>query len=120
VIEESIGKRLGDVRSWRWGGGAGAHRLTSYYRGPRTVIYFASVPPAPARKLGRAPSADGDVWLARSPGPAAFTGTDDRCVHPLLVYADLLAEADDRARDAAAELRTRFLPALEGNEERRR
>lgn len=98
------------------GGGAAAHRLTGYYRGPRTVIYFASVPPAPARKLGLVPSADGDVWLARSPGPAAFTGTDERCVHPLLVYTDLLAEGDDRARDAAAELRSRFLAELDGGE----
>jgi len=118
LLGESLGKRLGDARSWRWGGGAAAQRLTGYYRGPRTVIYFASAPPTPARKLGLVPSADGDVWLARSPGPAAFTGSDERCVHPLLVYADLLAEADDRAREAAAELRNRFLPELESGAER--
>lgn len=119
LVEESLGERLGDGPSWRWVGGAAAHRLTGYCRGPRTVLYFASVPPPPVRKLGLLPSADGDVWLARAPGPAAFTGSDERCVHPLLVYADLLAEADDRAREAAAELRRRFLADLDGGEEHR-
>ncbi|MBI5490298.1 MAG: hypothetical protein HY905_23380 [Deltaproteobacteria bacterium] len=94
-------------------GGAAAHRLTGYYRGDQTLLYFADPPPSPAKQLRLVPDAEGDVWLARSPGPLAFSGPNRATVHPLLVYADLIGEGHERARDAAAEVRRRFLPDLE-------
>jgi hypothetical protein len=53
--------------------------------------------------------ASGPVSLLHIPGRAAFDSPDSRCVHPLLAYADLLAEGHDRAREAAGELHARFL-----------
>ena len=50
--------------------------------------------------------------MVRSPGALAFRSPHPETVHPLLVYADLLAEGHDRAREAAAELSARFLTPL--------
>ena len=112
-VEAMLESGLKDGASWRWGGGAAAHRLTGYYRGDQTLLYFADPPPSPARQLRLVPDAGGDVRLARSPGPLAFSGPNRATVHPLLVYADLIGEGHERARDAAAEVRRRFLPDLE-------
>jgi hypothetical protein len=116
-IEATLESQLGAGRSWRWGGGAAAQRLTGYYRGDRTLLYLADPPSNPAQQLHLVPDADGDIWLARSPGPLAYSGPNQATVHPLLVYADLIGEGHERARDAAAEVRRRFLPDLERDAE---
>lgn len=51
----------------------------------------------------------GPISVARTPGRLALRSPQPKCVHPLLVYADLLAEGDDRARDAARELYEQFM-----------
>ena len=47
--------------------------------------------------------------MLRTPGEAALDGKTDDTVHPLLVYAKMLVEVSKRTREAAAELRERFL-----------
>ena len=49
------------------------------------------------------------MTLVQAPGPRAFEGPNAEVVHPLLVYADLLAEGHDRAREAAAEIYETYL-----------
>lgn len=109
AIEAQLAPRLAALGEWRWGGGAGAQRLTGYYRGDRTIIYVREVDPAAVRKLPLVPDAAGDVTLIRAPGPLAFEGPNPEVVHPLLVYADLLTEGHERAREAAAEIYDKYL-----------
>lgn len=109
AIEADLAPRLDALGEWRWGGGAGAARLTGYYRGDRTIIYTRDPDPAAVRQLPLVPDVRGDVVLLRAPGPLAFEGPKADVVHPLLVYADLLNEGDDRAREAAAEIYDAYL-----------
>ena len=110
-LEARLAPMLTGLVPWRWGGGAAADRLTHYYRGDRTVIYVEQAPADLARRLGLMPAADGTVLLVRSPGPLGFHGPRADTVHPLVVYADLLTEGHDRARDAAREIAQRYLVA---------
>lgn len=108
--EAALRPHLARLGEWRWGGGAGAQRLTGFYRGDQTIVYLAGTPDAAAlRRLPLVPDRDGNVLLARAPGPLAFSGPSTEVVHPLLVYADLLSENNERAREAAAQIRDQFL-----------
>ena len=113
MLEARLAPALSAIGPWRWGGGAAADRLTHYYRGDRTVAYVEQPPADLARRLGLVPAADGPVLLVRAPGPLAFRSPHAETVHPLLVYADLLAEGHDRARDAAREIDARYLAPAE-------
>lgn len=108
-LEADLAPRLTAVGEWRWGGGAGARRLTGFYRGDRTIVYLRDPDLVALRALPLVPDAAGPVTLARIPGPLAFEGPNAEVVHPLLVYADLLAEGNERAREAAAEIHRRYL-----------
>ncbi len=103
----------GDGRlRWAWGGAAAAYRLTGHYRGDRTILHVEHAPPDLAQRLRLLPTRTGPLTLLRVPGPAAFHGAAANTVHPLLVYAELLAAGEDRSRDAALEIRESFLRHL--------
>ncbi|MBK7400598.1 MAG: hypothetical protein IPJ34_31200 [Myxococcales bacterium] len=81
---------LTTVPGWRWGGAAAAALLEGHYKGERTILY------APAwgdevRSLPLVTDPSGPIELRRAPCPAALAGPRVDCVHPLLVYADLLS-----------------------------
>ena len=96
---------------WRLGGAAAAAKLTGHFRSLRTVVHLASPPPADLAKRLRAwPHPTGELTLLGIPGPLALQGATPNTVHPLLVYGELLAEGDERARETAQEIRERFLP----------
>jgi hypothetical protein len=103
-LEKRIEPILDGLGAWAYGGGAAAQRLTGYYRGDQTMIYIIDGPADLAKRLRLAKDEDGPISLARAPGRLALRSPQPRCVHPLLAYADLLAEGHDRARDAAREL----------------
>ncbi len=109
TLEAQLASALEPIASWRWGGGAAAQRLTQFYRGDRTVLYVEDPPADLAKRLALVPDRAGPIVLMRSPGPLAFRGTVPATVHPLVAWADLLAEGHDRAREAAGELHARFL-----------
>jgi hypothetical protein len=109
VLESQLAAAITPIAPWRWGGGAAAQRLTQFYRGEQTVLYVEQPPADLAKRLALVPDRAGPVVLARSPGPLAFRGPHPETVHPLLIYADLLAEGHDRAREAAAELSAQLL-----------
>jgi hypothetical protein len=110
ALDAELTPPLGALGEWRWGGGAGAQRLTGYYRGDRTLVYLRDdVELAVLKRLPLVPDPAGDVVVLRAPGPLAFSGPHPEVVHPLLVYADLLTEGHDRSREAAAEIYDRFL-----------
>jgi hypothetical protein len=119
--------------SWRWGGAAAAARIDGYYRSDMTVVHMHApgVTPSELGKVLRmVPDADGSVVLLQRPGLAAFelgavrvarppqaasettimTHTmPPNTVHPLLVWAELFEEGNDRALEAATEWATRYL-----------
>jgi len=103
-LERRIEPILDEIGVWAYGGGAAAQRLTGYYRGDQTMIYVTDGPADLATRLRFAKDESGPISLARTPGRLALRSPQPRCVHPLLAYADLLAEGHDRARDAAREL----------------
>lgn len=109
ALEARLTSSLGHEGAWRWGGGAAAQRLTRYYRGDRTVVYLASDDAALPKRLALVRDAAGPLVLMRTPGPLAFESPQADTVHPLLVYADLLAEGHDRARDAARVVFEKYL-----------
>jgi hypothetical protein len=100
-----------DLR-WAWGGGAAAVRLRPHYRGEATVLHVEGAGQDLARRLGVLPASNGSLTILRTPGPLGFAGVRSATVHPLLAYAELMASGDERAREAAAELRADYLPEL--------
>lgn len=103
-VEASIRPGLDAVGDWRWGGAAGAWRVTGLYRGDQVVVYIRDPQPTGIANLPLIPAADGNVTLRRPPALAAFEGPAPDTVHPVLLYADLLAEGNSRAHEAAAEI----------------
>lgn len=114
ALEQELVPALDQIGGWRWGGGAAAQRLTDYYRGDRTLIYLREPPPRDLlKRLHLIPDMHGNVLVARVPGPLAFSGPREDTVHPLLVYADLLGEGNDRSTEAARVLREKLLADFE-------
>jgi len=65
-----------------------------------------------AKRLRALRTDDGQLTLLRAPGPIAFEGAKARTVAPLLVYTELLLAGDKRAREAAVEIRRKFLASI--------
>jgi len=116
VQERELPPLLNMIGPWRWGGGAACMRLTRYYRGDQTIVYFEQKPPAEVAPLLRVvPDRQGKLLLVTSPGPLAFRSPNIETVHPLLAYGDLLRESNDRAREAAQMIWEQFLRDLEND-----
>jgi hypothetical protein len=111
LLEQRIRAPLDAIGAWRWGGSAAGFRLTQHHRGPVTVVHLhtRTVPDDLPRRLKALPDHDGSLVVLRTPGEVALDGKTDDTVHPLLVYAEMLVEGSERAREAAAALRERFL-----------
>jgi hypothetical protein len=111
-LEQRVEDVLGNEPEWAWGGGAAAMRLTQHYRGATTVLHVAKVHADFRRRLRAQRDADGPLVVLKVPGRLAFDGVLPRTVHPLLIYTELLASGNERAREAALELRQRYLGEL--------
>ena len=94
---------------WAWGGGAGGMRLFGYYHGPETVLLVEDPPTTLARVLRALPAEDGPLILMEAPTGLALAGPMEHIAHPLLVYTELLATRNERAREAAEEIYNRYL-----------
>ncbi len=95
-----------------WGGGVALDRITSWYRGPSTVLLLPEVPAGFAQLLRALPAGDGDLTILRLPGPVAAAGIAPRTAHPLLIYTELLVRGDERAREMALQFRDEYLGEL--------
>lgn len=108
-IEAKVFEALGPEGDWAFGGGAAARRITGYYRGVDTVVHIARrIPSDFAKRLDAVPARDGTLILLRAPSTFGLQGPE-HTAHPLLVYAELLAHRDERASEAADQIRERFL-----------
>jgi len=108
TLERLIEETLGEQATWAFGGGAAAHRLTGYYRGPETIVHLQHPDLDVAKRLRALRADDGPLILLRAPGPVAFEGARPRTVAPLLVYTELLFDGDKRAREAAVEIQHQY------------
>jgi len=110
-LESSVTAALKATDGGRWGGGAAAMRLTRYYRGASTILHLQNAPADLLKRIKAVPDRNGPLELVRFPGPVALRGETQDTVHPLLVYAELMRENDERAREAAQDILERGLPA---------
>jgi len=108
-LEERVAGILGQEGTWAWGGAAAAYRLTKHYRSDETVLHVQTASGDLPKRLKALPHRDGRLILLGVPGPLAFRGKAPHTVHPLLIYTELVLTGSDRAREAASELRERFL-----------
>ncbi len=110
---EKTAESLLDGLDWAWGGATAAYRLTAHYRSPITTLHLAAeLPQSLRRELRLLPEKDGPIVVLGIPGPLGLEGPMARVAHPLLVYTELLLESDERALEAAGEVRERFLGHL--------
>lgn len=107
---ELFSQAFGQQFPFRWGGASAAYRLDGHYVSDRVVIHALQDVSAKAitSSLRMAPDAHGPIIVLRSPGPVALDSPDPTTVHPLLAWAELLEEGNDRASDAAQRLAHRF------------
>jgi hypothetical protein len=110
-VEAALGKRF----RWAWSGLPAAYRLEPHYRGETSAIVIDGGHDV-ARELKLAPSSrTGRVALLRPAGPLTFEGVKARTVHPLLVYAELLAVPHERTAEEAAMLREKLPDLFRGS-----
>jgi hypothetical protein len=112
AIERRIERTLDGKIRWCFGGAAAAFRLTKHYRGETTVLHVERPVPDLTREIRVLPAADGPLVLVRAPGPVGFAGPKPHTAHPLLVYTELLLAGGEREREAAADVRERYLGYL--------
>jgi hypothetical protein len=110
VLEQSITTALTTGDGVLWGGGAAAMRLNRYYRGSHTILHSEKAPTDFLKRIKAIPDRNGSLELLGFPGPLALRGATDDTAHPLLVYAELMLENHDRAREAAQDILERWLP----------
>lgn len=103
ALEQRVEATLGDDIAWAWGGAGAAMRLVGHYRGRETVLHVDDhvFEMDLMRRLAALPAHDGELIVLRVPTRTAFDGAAPRTVHPLLVYAELLALGGERAREEA-------------------
>ena len=111
AVEKRFAGLLPDDLQWAWGGGAAADRLTRYYHGPQTVLHLATIPDDLPHQLRLLRAADGPIHLIRTPCPVAFAGPAPHVVVPVLAYAELLCDGDDRAIETARLIREQYQAA---------
>jgi hypothetical protein len=108
-LESRIEEALRERTDWAWGGATAALRLTHHYRSDTTTLHVEEPLGDLPRRVSLLASVDGRVVILRAPGPLGLKGPIPHVAHPLLVYSELLVEGGERAREAASDVRDRYL-----------
>lgn len=109
ATEEQIAVAARKAGAWGWGGTSGAYKLTRYYRGPGFSLHLDGPHQQFLRDVRAAPSPTGELVVIKGVGPLTYQAPEPDVVHPLLIYAELLASTDPRAHDTANEFREQFI-----------
>jgi len=111
-------KSFPDSDSTRWGGEPGADLLTGNFRPELLTLYTRKDTSTVCQELEAAPDSEGSIEiLDLFWDPVALETQDDATestiehVPPLLIYADLVASADPRARRVAKTIWDQYLVA---------
>jgi hypothetical protein len=106
---ESTFARVG-IDELRWGGSAAGFRLTGHFRGERTVVHVHATPGDIRNQLRALSDPRGNLILMNAFG--TINWEREATVHPLLVYSEMLAEGNERAREAAREVFERHVQPI--------
>jgi len=98
-----------EAEPWALGGTSGAYRVEPWYRNEEVTVHVDGVPRELLAAVGAAPSREGSIILLHGIGTIGYKGLQPRTVHPLLIYAELMASLDSRAHAAAEMLRETYL-----------
>ena len=103
--------RIGDFRAY-WGAEIAAARLTGYLKPELVTVYIRDLPGRflAANRLRTDPK--GNVEILEAFWDTKCDWTDTEIVHPLLVYADLLATGDPRNLETARRIYDEQLAGL--------
>ena len=95
-------RRQPSQEGFRWGGESAAAILTNRFLRPGRLTLYTSQPMYDLVVEHNLYTSTGD-WTVEiiEPLPGLLDGPNPDCVHPLLVYADLLATGDGRTAEAA-------------------
>lgn len=122
--------RIASMREWErmfrlppnawWGGDVAGARLTRHLSPEKMTIYTRALPDEWVVRAGLQPDPDGNVEVLTpfwgdgliSRWQRDSDGLPKDCVHPLLVYADLLANDEERSSETAKRLYDKFLRKL--------
>jgi len=107
---------LSNLWASKWGGEPGADLLTGNFRPELLTLYTQEDTSTVCRELEAAPDPEGSIeildmfWdpVELEEKAGSFGSANDR-VPPLLIYADLVASADPRARRAAKRIWNQYL-----------
>jgi len=83
--------------------------LVEHYRGYGTVAHIRGGLRAFAHEVRALKDPSGELTLLKVPCGLATEGAAEGTIHPLLVYAEMVQTRDERALEAAAMVRKRFL-----------
>jgi hypothetical protein len=101
-------------------GGVAADALIHHYKGEQLTLFVSAWSRDFIQALRWLPSARGPVTLLRYFGPAVpsqrYSPRGTVVAQPLLIYAELLQDGSERAREAAHELYERHLAPLIGDD----
>ncbi len=91
-------------------GSLAAYQLQRFYRGDVATVFVPPNQTSLPKTLRLLPDRDGPITLLKAFGEIVYWRTADHTnvAHPWLIYAELMAEPDPRAHEAAEELRKEF------------
>lgn len=107
---------LSNLWATKWGGEPGADLLTGNFRPELLTLYTREATSTVCQELEAAPDPEGSIEIldmfwdpAELEEQDDFLGSTIERVPPLLIYADLIASADPRARRTAQKIWDRYL-----------
>jgi hypothetical protein len=98
-----------DVSCQLWGGETAAAKLTGFLKPLITTVYSSPDAHDLILNADLRLDPDGDVQIVTPFWKDWSSVAHDDCVHPLLVYADLVASGIDRNMEAAQRIYARYL-----------
>lgn len=110
-VAEREGHPAVSAPRWAWGGAFAARQLTRHLQAELALVHIERAPEFFVERARLAPSARGRLEMHIAPGPAAFERNPaaSESAHPLLVYTELMTTGDERARETAHLIRSRYL-----------
>jgi hypothetical protein len=108
-VERGVARALKHGDNVKWGGGVAAMKLTGYYRGERTLLHMNEATDDFLKRIKAIRDRNGTLEIVRFPGPLAANAETPDAAHPLLVYAELMIEGNDRAAEAAQQIQEQWL-----------